>query len=62
MWNPKTCDCECNKSWKTGEFLEIKHCAWKKCEITIISMWSWILNTTDTTKFGYSLFKVDSWK
>ena len=26
MWNPSTCDCECNKVCETGEYLDIKNC------------------------------------
>ena len=25
MWNPSTCDCECNKSCKVDEYLDIQN-------------------------------------
>ena len=30
MWNPSTCDCECNKAYKIDEYLDIKNCSCKK--------------------------------
>ena len=30
MWNPSTCDCECNKACKIEEYLNIKNCSGKK--------------------------------
>ena len=30
MWNPSTCDSECNKACKMDEYLEIKNCSCKK--------------------------------
>ena len=33
MWNPSTCDCECNKACKIYEYLDIKNCSCKKCLI-----------------------------
>ena len=30
MWNPSTCDCECNKAYKVDEYLDIKKCLCKK--------------------------------
>ena len=31
IWNPITCDCECNKVCKIDEYLDIKNCSCKKC-------------------------------
>ena len=28
--NPSTCDCECNKTCKIGEYLDIVNCSYKK--------------------------------
>ena len=28
MWNPSTCDCECNKASKITKYLDIKNCSW----------------------------------
>ena len=33
MWNPSTCDCECNNACKTDEFLDIKNYSREKCQI-----------------------------
>ena len=30
IWNPNTCDCECNKECKTDEYLDIKKCSCEK--------------------------------
>ena len=30
MWNPSTCDCECNKACKIDEYLNIKNCSCEK--------------------------------
>ena len=30
MWNPSTCDCECNKACKIDGYLDIKKCLCKK--------------------------------
>ena len=30
MWNPSTYDCECDKSYKIVEYLDIKNCSCKK--------------------------------
>ena len=30
MWNPSTCDCECNKTYGISEHLDIENCACKE--------------------------------
>ena len=30
IWNPSTCDCECNKTWKSVRNKNTKSCSWKK--------------------------------
>ena len=30
MWNPSTCDCECNKACKIEKYLNVKNCSGKK--------------------------------
>ena len=30
VWNPSTCDCECNKACKSDEYLDTKKCSCKK--------------------------------
>ena len=30
MWNPITCDCDCNKSCKVEEYLDINTCSCEK--------------------------------
>ena len=30
MWNPSTCDCECNKACKIDEYSDFKNCSRKK--------------------------------
>ena len=29
MWNPSTCDCECNKTYKFDEYVDIRNCSCK---------------------------------
>ena len=29
-WNPSSCDCECDKSCRTGEYLDYKSCVCRK--------------------------------
>ena len=31
MWNPGTCDYECNKMYKIEEYLDVKNCSCKRC-------------------------------
>ena len=30
MWNPSTCDCNCDKSWKIEKYFDIKDCSCKR--------------------------------
>ena len=30
MWNPSTCTCECDRSCKTGQYLDYKNCVCRK--------------------------------
>ena len=30
VWNPSTCDCECNKACKIGKYLDFENCFCKK--------------------------------
>ena len=30
MWNTSTCDCQCDKACKVGEYLASKNCPYKK--------------------------------
>ena len=30
MWNPSTCDCECNKAYKVDDYLYIENCSCQK--------------------------------
>ena len=30
MWNPSTCDCECNKTCKIEKYLDVKNCSCEK--------------------------------
>ena len=47
MWNPSTCDFECNKACKIGEYLDIKNCSCEKrlFDEIIIAYEDKILNT-----------------
>ena len=36
MWNPSTCDFECNKACNIEDYLNIKNCLCKKCLIGIL--------------------------
>ena len=38
MWNPSTCDCECNKVCETGEYLDIKNCLCLKILIDTLAL------------------------
>ena len=50
MWNPSTCDCECNKAYKIDEYLDIKNCSCKKSLIVklVLECEDEILSTTRT--------------
>ena len=57
MWNPGTCDCECNnKAWKVNEYLGSKnvilkgYCSCEKCLIRklVLEIEDEILNTMET--------------
>ena len=30
IWNPRNCDCECDKSCDIGEYLDYKNCKCRK--------------------------------
>ena len=51
MWNPSTCDCECNKACKIDEYLDIKICSCEKILIRklVLECEDEILNTTETS-------------
>ena len=52
MWNPGTCDCECNKVCKVDQYLYIKNCSWEKCiGKLVLACEDKILNTTETSLF-----------
>ena len=50
MWNPSTCDCECNKACKIDEYLGIKNCSCEKNLIgkLLLECEDEILNSTRT--------------
>ena len=50
MWNPSTCDCECNKVWKTDEYLHAKICSCEKLLIgkLVLEFEDQIFKTTET--------------
>ena len=29
-WNPSNCECECDKSWDVGEYLDYENCKYRK--------------------------------
>ena len=51
MWNPRKCDCECNKACKIDEYLDIKNCSCKKHLIgkLVLACDDEILNKTETS-------------
>ena len=51
MWNLNTCECECDKACKIGEYLDNKNCSCKKCFCNklVLVCEDEILNTTKTT-------------
>ena len=51
MWNPSTCDWECNKACKIDKYLDNKSCLWGKCLIGKLKLpyEDEILNTTETS-------------
>ena len=52
MWNPGTCDCECNKVCKVDQYLHMKKCSWEKCiGKLVLACEDKILNTTETSLF-----------
>ena len=30
IWNPSNCECECDKSWDVGEYLDYANSKWRK--------------------------------
>ena len=50
LWNPSTCDCECNKASKICEYLDIKTCSYKNRLIgkLVLACQDEILSTTET--------------
>ena len=51
IWNPSMCDCECCKTCKTDEYLDIKNCSCKKRLFGKLELVcdDEILNTTETS-------------
>ena len=51
MWNPSTCNCECNKACKIDEYLDITICSCEKRLIgkLILECEDEILDTTETS-------------
>ena len=51
MWNPSSCDCECNKACKTDKNLDIKNLLCKKRLIgkLVLECKEYTLNTTKTS-------------
>ena len=52
MWLPSTCDCECNKACKIGEYLDMKCCSCKKRVFgnLLLVFEDAILNATEVTE------------
>ena len=50
MWNPSTCNCECNKACKIDEYIDIKNCSCEKRLISklVLEHKVEILNATET--------------
>ena len=50
--NPSTCNCECNKACKTGEYLDFKNCSCEKRLIDnlVLECEDEILNSTNDKK------------
>ena len=51
MWNPSTCDCECNKTCKIDEYLDIRNCSCEKRLFgkLVLVCEDEMLNTTETS-------------
>ena len=51
MWNPSTCNCECNKACKINEYLDIKNYSCEKRLIgkLVLLHGDKILNTTENS-------------
>ena len=52
MWLPSTCDCECKKTCKIGEYLDMKSCSCKKRVFgdLLLVFEDAILNATEVTE------------
>ena len=50
IWNPSTCECECDKSCDVGEYLDYVNCKCRKRLIDQLALEceNELLNTTDT--------------
>ena len=51
MWNPSTCDCECNKTCKIDEYLDTRSCSREKRWIRklVLECENEMLNTTENS-------------
>ena len=58
MWNPRTCDLECNNAFKVDEYLDFKNCSCEKhlvgklvlrCEDEILNITEILLNDKKVT-------------
>ena len=55
MWNPSTCECQCDMSCKPGQYLDYKKCVCKNKLIgKIISECTSIINETMMNNKKYS--------
>ena len=54
IWNPSTCTCDCNKSWKIDKYLDTKNCSCKKHLFgkLVLACEDEILNTTEISLIG----------
>ena len=41
MWNPRTCECQCDKQCQSSQYLDHKNCI---CKIKLIGRVKWLIN------------------
>ena len=56
MWNPSTCDCECDKTCKIGEYLDVNNnCTCKESifDKLVLTCEDEVVNTSETALMNF---------
>ena len=57
IWNPSFCECECNKAFDVGEYLDYENCKCRKklCTCTVNCV---IFNNVYNQRWGWYLYRL----